>query len=158
MTPSYIIFSVLEIETRKEVSKDEVLHAAEDIFNHAHKSAVRLIARQKADSPTTIMLQCLRREQIAARLVELNQLGYSTGPDTSKEFCLSDGQTVLLKCKGNIGMRTRLNKNVSNLCNTANVLFLFLADPLSIGHRKFMINDTSSQFKKYMPPLSVCAI
>ena len=110
----FCIFSVLEIEARKEVSKDEVLHAAEDIYNHAHKSVVRLIAKQKTENPSTVMLQCLRREQIATRLTELTQLGYSAGPDTSREFCLSDGQTVSLKCKGNIGMRSRLNKNVSN--------------------------------------------
>ena len=85
------------------------------------------------------MLQCLRREQIATRLAELTQLGYSAGPDTSQEFCLSDGQTVLLKCKGNIGMRTRLNKNVSNQCAevpliTVSASFLFSADTKSVCH------------------------
>ena len=104
--------SVLEIEARKEVQKDAVLLAAEEIFNHAHKSVVRLIARQRNDDPSILMLQCLRRDQIDARLAELDRLGYSMGPDTSREFCLSDGQKLLVKCKGNIDMTTRLKKNV----------------------------------------------
>ena len=105
-------YSVLEIETRKEVQKDAVLLAAEEIFNHAHKSVVRLIARQKIDDPSILMLQCLRRDQIDARLAELDRLGYSMGPDTSREFCLADGQKLLVRCKGNIGMNTRSKKSV----------------------------------------------
>ena len=104
--------SVLEIETRKEVQRNDVLLAAEEIFNHAHKSVVRLIARQKMEDPCILMLQCLRRDQIDARLAELDTLGYSMGPDTSREFCLADGQKLLVKCKGNIGMTTRTKKNV----------------------------------------------
>ena len=105
-------FSIIELETRKEVQKDEVLLAAEEIYKHAYKSIVRLIARQKADDQSSLLLQCLRRDQISARLAELEKLGYSVGPDTSREFCMSDGQKLLVSCKGNIGMTTRSNKSV----------------------------------------------
>lgn len=105
-------FSVLEIEVRKEVQKESVLLAAEEIFNHAHKSVVRLIARQKIDDPSMLMLHCVRRDRVGSRLAELDNLGYSIGPDTSREFCLSDGQKLLVKCKGNIGMTTRSKKSV----------------------------------------------
>ena len=91
---------------------DTVLQAAEDIFNHVTKSLVRVIARQKADNPSTLYLQCVRREQVAARFAELDRCGYNSGPDASREFCLSDGQEIILKCKGNIGMHTKTNQNV----------------------------------------------
>ena len=107
-----LYFSVIELETRKEVQKDVVLLAAEEIYKHAYKSVVRLIARQRIDDQSILMLQCLRRDQIVARLAELDKLGYSVGPDTSREFCLTDGQKLLVKCRGNIGMTTRSNKNV----------------------------------------------
>ena len=103
---------MIELETRKEVQKDTVLLAAEEIYKHAYRSVVRLIARQRIDNQSILILQCLRRDQIMARLAELDRLGYSVGPDTSREFCLTDGQKLLVKCRGNIGMTTRSNKNV----------------------------------------------
>lgn len=111
-------FSVLEIETLKEARKESVLLAAENIFNYAHKSVVRFIARQKIDNPSMMMLHCVRRDQVDSRLAELDSLGYSIGPDTSREFCLSDGQTLQVQCKGNIGMTTRSKKSV--------ILYLYL--------------------------------
>lgn len=101
---------MLEIEARKEVLKESVLLAAKNIFNYAHKSVVRFIARQKIDNPSMTMLPCVRRDQVDSRLAELDSLGYSIGPDTSHEFCLSDGQTLQVECKGNIGMTTRAKK------------------------------------------------
>ena len=89
-----------------------MLQAAEEIYKHAFKSVVRFIARQRIDDQSMLMLQCLRRDQIVARLAELDKLGYSVGPDTSREFCLNDGQKLLVKCRGNIGMTTRSNKKV----------------------------------------------
>ena len=58
------------------------------------------------------MLQCLGRDKISARLSELDKIGYSVGPDTSKEFLMSDGKNLLVSSKGNIGMTTESNKNV----------------------------------------------
>ena len=101
---------------RNEVPKETVLLAAEELYNHAYKSVVRLIAKQKIDNPSTLMIHCVRREKINARLAELVDLGYDYGPDTSKEFCLLDGQKLDIRFKGNIGMRTRSNENVLALC------------------------------------------
>lgn len=103
---------MLEIETRKKVQKKTVLRAAEEIFNHAHKSVVRLIAKQKLNEPSMLILHCVRRDQVDSRLAELDTLGYSIGPDTSSEFCLSDGQKLLVECKGNLGITTISKKSV----------------------------------------------
>ncbi|KAK3609000.1 hypothetical protein CHS0354_003899 [Potamilus streckersoni] len=97
-------YVVLEIEGRLGIPSEEFLKAADELYFHSNASIVRIVAKQKADNPHIIMIQCVRRDQVSSRVSELERLGYSLGPDTNKEFALIDGQAITLRCAGNITM------------------------------------------------------
>ncbi|KAL3890758.1 hypothetical protein ACJMK2_003036 [Sinanodonta woodiana] len=97
-------YVVMEIEGRLGIPNEEFLKAADELYFHSNASIVRLVAKQRADNPYVLMIQCVRREHISTRISELERLGYSLGPDTSKEFALIDGQVIIVRCSGNIAM------------------------------------------------------
>ncbi|KAL3890846.1 hypothetical protein ACJMK2_003121 [Sinanodonta woodiana] len=97
-------YVVLEIEGRLGIPNDEFIKAADELYFHSNASIVRVVAKQRAEYPHSLMIQCVRRDQVSSCLSELERKGYSTGPDTSKEFVLIDGQAIILRCSGNITM------------------------------------------------------
>ncbi|KAL3890849.1 hypothetical protein ACJMK2_003124 [Sinanodonta woodiana] len=97
-------YIVMEIEGRWGSPNEEFLKAADELYFHSNASIVRVVAKQRADNPHILIIHCVRREQVSLRLSELERLGYSVGPDTSKEFVLVDGQAIIVRCSGNITM------------------------------------------------------
>ncbi|KAL3890743.1 hypothetical protein ACJMK2_003021 [Sinanodonta woodiana] len=97
-------YVVLEIEGRLGIPDEEFFNAADELCFHSKASIVRVIAKQRADNPINLMIQCVRRDLVYSRLSELQRMGYSVGPDTSKEFALIDGQAIVLRCYGTFTM------------------------------------------------------
>ncbi|KAL3890766.1 hypothetical protein ACJMK2_003044 [Sinanodonta woodiana] len=94
----------MEIEGRLGIPNDEFLKAADELYFHSNASIVRVVAKQRADNPYRLMIQCVRRDQVSLCLNELERKGYNIGPDTSKEFVLIDGQAISVRSSGNITM------------------------------------------------------
>ncbi|KAL3890772.1 hypothetical protein ACJMK2_003050, partial [Sinanodonta woodiana] len=94
----------MEIEGRLGSPNEEFIKAADELYFHSKASIVRVVAKQRADNPHILIILCVRHEQVSLRLSELEIMGYSIGPDTSKEFVLIDGQAIIVRCSGNITM------------------------------------------------------
>ncbi|KAK3576623.1 hypothetical protein CHS0354_023141 [Potamilus streckersoni] len=105
-------YVVMEIEGRPTIPTDEFLNAADELYFHSNASIVRIIAKQRADNPHIMMIQCVGRDLVESRVSEMKILGYTHGPDTSKEFSLLDGQCITLECSGNIKIATGAKVNL----------------------------------------------
>ncbi|KAL3890737.1 hypothetical protein ACJMK2_003015 [Sinanodonta woodiana] len=95
---------VMAIEGKSDIPNEEFLKAADELYVHSNASIVQVVATKRADNPSNLMIQCVRRDQVSSRLSELERQGYNLITYKSEEFTLLDGQVITVCCSGNITM------------------------------------------------------
>ncbi|KAL3890827.1 hypothetical protein ACJMK2_003102 [Sinanodonta woodiana] len=97
-------YVVMAIEGKSDIPNEEFSKAADELFFHSNASIVQVVATKRADNPSNLMIQCVRRDQVSSRLSELERQGYNLITYKSEEFTLLDGQAITVWCSGNIAM------------------------------------------------------
>jgi len=99
--------SVLLLRTSVVLNSPDLCRVAGDLESSLNERPSQLIVRQHVDDPSSVFVECCRREAVdRLREGRLSDAGFTEGPDPGRVTVLREGDVLELSFRGNIEVKT----------------------------------------------------
>ncbi|XP_052257025.1 uncharacterized protein LOC127862094 isoform X2 [Dreissena polymorpha] len=95
-------YRMVGLELPRDMTVEERLAAVRTLHEHTDHHLARLLFRQRQDTPDQAVVLCLRSRLIKKGIYQLNELGYNIGGYPSSQFCLVNGDRLVLEFSGDV--------------------------------------------------------